>query len=65
MGHLPRMCANDDSDGVTGDGHRIGHDDVQGRPASELDQLFRLTQSGGGAGGKNQYVWGSGHVTGH
>ena len=64
--HLPRMCADDDSDRMTGDRDGVGNDDVQGRPARELDQLFRLTQAGGGAGGKNQDVWCGGHgVTGH
>ena len=64
--HLTRMCADDHSDRVTGYSNGVRNDDVQSRPAGELDQLFRLTQAGGGAGGENQDMWSRGHeVTGH
>ena len=63
--HLARMCADDDSDRVTGDCHRVRYDDMQRRPTCELDQLFGLTQASRGTGSKNQNVWSGGHgVTG-
>lgn len=57
VSHLTRMCADDHSDRMTGDGHGVGNDDMQRRAAGELDQLLGLTQTRGGTSGKNQDVW--------
>ena len=63
--HLPRMCADDHRDGVTGYSDGVRNDDVQRRPPGEFDQLFGLPQAGGSAGGENQDMWSRCHeVTG-
>ncbi len=58
---LASMRPKNDRDRMTCNGHRIRNDSVQRRSATDVHELFRLTEAGRSAGRENHDVDGSGH----
>jgi hypothetical protein len=61
MSERPRMCTDDDSHRVAGDGNRVGNSDVQGWLTTEQHHLLGLAESTGSARCQHEHMKACGH----